>query len=444
MNIDSNFFWEKLSLLLRKLKVSILNWKVTACNMCLLLLGVSLLTTSFVSYYSPKKGFSLGRTLDWTAEETNNAQDAVDFIGGVVHEILKSPPTLQALEDFEVRVMAQSNSTVVSEEECTSQGMVSCFKSSQGEFFRNVKTFVKTPPMVLSKQTPQRKMRFNKDGFSVATVDYLTDKGWLSDDMKNGIVILSMVFRPEILLDDEFSSQNWFFFLGQGSELITYQKRNFMATLSKFQMYIDLGSVVVFGLYFLLFSAKFLISLNIFFSQAALLHGIFSIALIVFSMTVSVMKYKILNDYYSSEEQAPSWEVLRQLQYVYDLFRLDFFFLILYLGNEVIRILIWTRKFKNLRMALMIYKRTQGTFVKLALFLLVLVIFKEYALLDYDGLLGLQGYFDLLFKYSDVETNPYSNFSRTVAAGRRAFELLAEVILVAVVFVSFDNAQNFE
>ena len=168
--------------------------------------------------------------------------------------------------------------------------------------------------------------------------------------------MINMLARDSLLSSTSYTSTTLIYEIGSNTEIVQYSLREFSLDLNPSQKSFDIISSILIAIFCLVYLLKYLIKLNFSFSQTFLFYGLVFLGVLLLAFTLLIMKFNIVKKV-SDENRAPTFTDIKNLKFVYSLFGISFYFLSLFFAVEILKMLTFVKRMKEIRSAVFVLDR---------------------------------------------------------------------------------------
>lgn len=280
-------------------------------------------------------------------------------------------------------------------------------------------------------------------GFSLnsSTINGLRQSQWLPTKLTDGILFVSLLFRTS--MTDDMAYQTYFiiFDIDKASVVVNKNVAAFKFNIGGNQSVQCIGVILVLALTTLLYIIKYFAKSSFLFSQYFLFYGALYIGTLVLTLAASGQHRSAVNSALSVP--SPSVTQVADLYYTDAMARLSLFFVFCVMAIEVIKVLVYAKRFKRMRDSALVVMRSVAILIKCLLFLAIIIVIKSFSLSSIDGVSNYS-FLGLVTGHSYWPVSDAGYHSALIRSMSRLFDTMANIALIAVVFVCINNAENLE
>ena len=280
--------------------------------------------------------------------------------------------------------------------------------------------------------------------FTKTTIDSLYASNWMAQNMKNGPILISLLFRNSL---SEVSSYSSFFFafeIGRAGEILKYNTKAFNFRTGTDQSLMAIFVLIFFSMSMLLYITKYFAKLNFMFSQYYLFYGIYFIGTFAFTSAVIGLQRSAMLKVKNMSPQDLSMEHLSRIYYTSNIYKLSFLFIGVTFSVELIKLLLYIRRFNRIRASTISILRTFGVLFKVLIFIFIVLLLSSWGILLFDGWSGTQEFVDIVFRYSYISPAFESYLFTSTQNNRLILMYMFQLAIFSVIFVAINNAENLE
>jgi len=427
------------TLWLRRLKIFAFDTRITVVSLLILVIALILYVISFLNFYSPRSTLPYAQWIIDKSTEPTNSKELVQYLSLLCTSMENSNIYYKALVSLEINhnlLLPTIPSPTCSKAMC----------SVNGESHNNLRGI----SLILEEmgEAPEvkglpRDVFVSSEDVTQNTIPTLVTEGWISNEMNTGMIMINMLARDSLLSSTSYTSTTLIYEIGSNTEIVQYSLREFSLDLNPSQKSFDIISSILIAIFCLVYLLKYLIKLNFSFSQTFLFYGLVFLGVLLLAFTLLIMKFNIVKKV-SDENRAPTFTDIKNLKFVYSLFGISFYFLSLFFAVEILKMLTFVKRMKEIRSAVFVLYRTAIPLVKILIFMCIVILARSIALLGFSGMMITQTYSDLILFYTGISFPPSSQFMIAIEANHTLFNWICNMIIVCVVYVSIHNAHHYE
>ena len=363
------------------------------------------------------------------------------FINSTLHAVERSPLMNSTVIFYHIEYQLEGLSPAPSPS--------SCLTPSCSEFISHpalsLEQGLYTPFIPLDQPGKKRAVRLQGGTeTNTATFARLLSSGWLHSRLHSGLLSASLVHRRSLLAADLVASHSFVFEVGPGGEIFNKRVTAHEVNLGFPSHSLDIvvcASVVLFALFSIF---KFVTKINFIFAESIVVYGVFFNALLVYQITIYIMKLRLVSllrqDGYHLEMQH-----IHRLSLLYELFTILYFYSVLFIGLESLKILVMTGKFPNFKTGMIAIYRTIFTITRVLAFVGLLKLAVAYAFKTVENVSDLSSPNLALSYLQPVQIHKEPSAISSLLLGMEGiFNSMVTVTLVSIVYVSLTNAHHLE
>lgn len=433
---------EKLKMFIGILRVIAFDTRVTFFNSLFLLSGVIIHFIVFFDSMQMRAIPLVDLKIASIAGQIQTSADIPSIILELSAAIQKSPALRSSLEAVHIDIQADfgQNKMNLLPSACT-RSVCEIYQQSENKLAKFASFMppldIKNPNSIFGSIT------ISGSNFTINAVEELKSLDWLPATLKDGVFFLSMLFKTSFNDPSARKSYLVALELGKAGYLKRKSIKSFEFTTSTSQGTLCILILCLITISMLLYIIKFSAKLNFMFSEIHIVYGILYIGAYTFTLAVAGQHRSIIRKI-EAEESSLDISKLAEIFYSYNLYKITLFLISIVQGFEVIKVPIYTRRFKKPRQSALAIFRTFGIITKALLFILIIITVTSFAMLTFDGIVGLNTFGDLFFYYSHWQPSIASYFATVIYSCRGIFDGLVTCVLIAIVFVALSNAENLE